>query len=969
MAINTHQTLTVVENVRMAISFSDQTPPDTLRLYATEYASLCQTLQQRFEQILPFLKRDNVAEAVRHAEMAPNLVDFYTTLDFDGREHWLEICDALDLPLPPPLPYALFLQLQDAYTILQPLESLLQQNRLLALNGSPPRDRLMVIRELAQRDIQNTYWATDQEQFEKIRIAQLKTEIPKVIAAKNDFLVRLLYQELTAPGWRVEPPPQFLETVVEAILMTHAQPFLQQANSFDVAGALQSHDAMQQILHKNRMEMPQSVANYIAPAVQWLTMEQQNQESSASYRQAELELATALENEASKQELENLFYSLRHLAGQAGRTISPQLEQHYSDRIQDLTTKATRRSRAILAAILLPCLFFLLLIGAGIVLKIRDQNVAQVLETLLLIEKENRVADIEKTLSQFQSARPGILKMPEVAAVVARLQSLHEENAQRAQNLERYLLQVEAAINSQPTSLTEFRALAQTLQQIDALTLTAAEKQWRDRVYQQFLLLQSQKQRKIDETFGQALALLNTRQQAILHDARNEESLEILSSLEENVQELLQKSPDISEPIRREGEALQKRISEQHAVLSQSLTENAAFQQLLHRTATLPQHKAAFSAFVSRFPKHYAASDLTAAVEASDAIQEVDSILQTLCRAYNDSHGDYEKLQAATPVVLANCVELATKINGRVDEFFAPFKELSRFDGKTPFDKTTFGETKDLLTLIARKELYPYITSDGEWYYCTTLPTNRDRLPKYVTSFAATGTELPEEIPYAELKQFDKWRSGQSPASHQRDWATESLRQIAKIESTSDSRIREICNFLDRIVAQEYLDPILRVVMLNRVIDDYAKSDPVFAESFADVENQIVKSQVDMETNWLDVESTTTLLEREKSRVLLEQLPPFGEQSERIQQEIDLLAQRLGHFSPKFQFVGILYKEGQDWVKPPVPSDVTDGILIALTVSGEKVSSTIVGNISGGTVTMTAISPRLRPFCPVFVKH
>jgi hypothetical protein len=233
-----YETPTLIEDIRTALAYSELVTPDKLEVYARRYAEECTKLNERLRLCLPHLRGGNLAEAVRIAETSPNIIETFNLLDFEGRRDWIEVCDGLGLDTPPPLVVEIFQELNDAYLQMVPLEPLLKWHRLYALSGAPLRDRLAVLRSLVRADPMNLPWQTDQETFEKARIAEIGRDITKAQSQNDEVRLQELYRELTDPGWRIAFPIQYRQVTCIAVLKQQANEFMQLCSALKYHGAV-----------------------------------------------------------------------------------------------------------------------------------------------------------------------------------------------------------------------------------------------------------------------------------------------------------------------------------------------------------------------------------------------------------------------------------------------------------------------------------------------------------------------------------------------------------------------------------------------------------------------------------------------------------------------------------------------------------------------------------------------------------
>src|SRR5439155_7803316 len=138
-----------------------QTATEEIGHMAAEYAALCVQANERLRQCSSFLQQGLRTEAIHLAEESPNLLDLISQLDLPDPQSWAEFCQNNGYPVPPALQMERAAQLNEAYAQDQPLEHLLARHRLPALSRSPVRERLSVMRKIAQTDTTSAHWEKD----------------------------------------------------------------------------------------------------------------------------------------------------------------------------------------------------------------------------------------------------------------------------------------------------------------------------------------------------------------------------------------------------------------------------------------------------------------------------------------------------------------------------------------------------------------------------------------------------------------------------------------------------------------------------------------------------------------------------------------------------------------------------------------------------------------------------------------
>src|SRR5437016_310907 len=93
----------VAGTIRASLHSPDLTIDDKLRRAAEAYANACQQANERLSRCADLLSHGMRSEALRLAELTPDLLELVTELDFPERQDWDDRVLMNDLPLPAPL--------------------------------------------------------------------------------------------------------------------------------------------------------------------------------------------------------------------------------------------------------------------------------------------------------------------------------------------------------------------------------------------------------------------------------------------------------------------------------------------------------------------------------------------------------------------------------------------------------------------------------------------------------------------------------------------------------------------------------------------------------------------------------------------------------------------------------------------------------------------------------------------------
>jgi len=344
---------------------------DLYRSLAEDYAKACKEMVGRLKACVSYLRSGNTAEAVRLAEVEPNLFEMYNLLDFPERDEWIGVLDSFGGRHPPPFPKELAMQLNDAYCQSAMLEPLQKRYRVLAVERAPLADRLQVLRSIVAADPINPSWRKDLEAFEEERIKEISTEIDRAIS-DNDFnAIQNLHKELSQ-NWS-EPVPAYLRDKLSVKLRGIRFQSLNKRLEELVGQLRQSHDErnvakvqslvdkIREIVGKSGMAMPTELSDRANEALRWLNDENKRRQLTARYEGKLRQLKSELHDEASTDELVRTHGELIVAAKDAGsnvtrntlQTIPEPIDEEYHDMLRSREHQAKHRRLVNLVLIVL----------------------------------------------------------------------------------------------------------------------------------------------------------------------------------------------------------------------------------------------------------------------------------------------------------------------------------------------------------------------------------------------------------------------------------------------------------------------------------------------------------------------------------------------------------------------------------------------------------------------------------------
>lgn len=346
-----------VDEIRSFLSANDQTYRAALRDLAAAYAEACAEVNQRLRRCEEFLQKGLRSEAVQYAQAEPVLLDVLAVLDFPERGQWEELALLYALPPAPRLRVDTAEALNRAYAEVQPLEVLLRQHRRLALARSPLRDRLAVMRQIAQLDAGNPVWADDIADFETARLQEVRGEIDGVLARNDIDALARLWEELHTTPWTVPPSSQLLSAVnaqvaqfshiVTRRLLENAGHELARAYAADdEARAVRARDEWYRRAQEANLDPADPITRRVAPALKWLTQKERRNAEDFAFQTAAEKLELALNTDVRGEELEGLYYDVKKFK----RPFPNGLKDRYDRRVAELRQRSQWFERLALMA-------------------------------------------------------------------------------------------------------------------------------------------------------------------------------------------------------------------------------------------------------------------------------------------------------------------------------------------------------------------------------------------------------------------------------------------------------------------------------------------------------------------------------------------------------------------------------------------------------------------------------------------
>lgn len=219
-----------VEQIIAFLSSSDQTNDERMAEHARQYAQATEVVNTRLVQCQMFLNSGHRSQALRHAEMDPDINEQIKLLSLKGMvDVWQEAIGTYGWTRFHPIKSDIAESLNEAYSSEKEVEDLLSHYRELNLARAPLGERLPVLRQIASLDPTNPTWTADIEYLEKGLMKQLADRGHKALSAGDFGDVIELVEHHDAQDWQIpldNSYKAFIQESVPKVYLEHSLPKL-----------------------------------------------------------------------------------------------------------------------------------------------------------------------------------------------------------------------------------------------------------------------------------------------------------------------------------------------------------------------------------------------------------------------------------------------------------------------------------------------------------------------------------------------------------------------------------------------------------------------------------------------------------------------------------------------------------------------------------------------------------------------
>ena len=565
----------IVEAARLMVFTPLEGPTESLRKAAADYKTLCERINERLVRCGELLRKGQRSEAIRLAEIEPNLLDLVAQANFPERDSFVELCQYFGVDVPPPLDEEIAAELNEAYAREQPLEELLRQYRRYALARVPLRRRIRLLRQIVTLDAQNLHWKKDLEVFEQERLRQIQKELAAAVQECDLETLRALEGELTSPDWHCLPPEELIrmvqvhrQQVSRQIARKEVEDLTRELHEawerLDVAEGRRVREAWQQMAQLAQLAPDDPLHQAAAPAFRWLEDEDEKDAEERACRQALASLERALDRGEKRLPVLQKWH---REATRGGRNLPEYLQRQYELRVSQLEQAAKVRMWQKFAITFLLTVLLAVSAGWGIYtyrgyLEYRQiteslQRLLQSYEQVPDAEKEKILAEAKAVVDRLQQQKFPHLQRAPLPEILAKIEALWQQWEARKQQWEFHIGEVQKILQKEILHSSDFASAETGLQEAEKLAYSERQKvqvhQLRSQILDKKAAWQKLKDDELSEKMRPLLVQLSSVEKRQTHKV--EEIQECLNQLEEigsQLRALDKQHPDISDSMRKQ---------------------------------------------------------------------------------------------------------------------------------------------------------------------------------------------------------------------------------------------------------------------------------------------------------------------------------------------------------------------------------------------------------------------------------
>jgi hypothetical protein len=953
----------IVEDIQNAISSDALAPDGVLNELAADYRVACEEANQRLRECADLLRKGLRGEAIQRCEVDPNLLDLVAALDFPDRTAWCDWLRQSGHAAPPALSMEAAAELNAAYAAEQPLAALMKRHRLLALSRAPLRDRIAIVRQLAQADPATAIWGDDLRQYESQRHKQLQAEVDGAARAGDAGRLGVLEQELREPFWLEAPPPALMQRVAgfanrlraeqARAEMLQLEPQLNAAFSdFDVELARRLRGRWKACQMLAGLAEADPLNELVTPVLDWLDEQDQRDQANTEHARALAELEQGLDDERSHHDLDRLYHRLVS----CDRGVPVVLERRWQERKAALTLGDSRRNKLFFVGITVAAV----VAGGGIWFwignQLRETEVAEAAKSLHALLDEAKVTEAQEYLDLLGREKSWLHERPEMEELHARLGGMVKDESDRRAAFVSALSGAQSAGLDRPDQnlLGEARRLA----------ARSGEKAEVLKLERLIAVRQRELQDDINQSFSAKVDEIRLRMEQLEADFPDDlqQRLEATNRLEREAAGLVVSDTGGAEAaLVNNAKALHTRLRALIDTGNHQIDQLHRMQEITAAVGNRAQFRHRLAEYIKRFPGSKRSADFQKVIDGDVSLDEPLDKWNKLTAEFStlDPHSITPE-RAAARIAEANPLLNEWRNEPRaalIRERVAVLEPIAR---RGAGEARIEAPLKELFRYPTMSGLKVVKTKAGECYYIDDDPRSSANVVtiSYIKDF-----KLSKHLRTLKREELLDDAIVEAPQSVV---GREVLKELHQLEDVHWEAA--FCRMASAVHDHKDLDPILKVQLLLQVLSVAKTGSLVLDHAFAKYFDRLNDSGLDGTVNWLDPYDKGAAKARETAAELLRRLPS-------IHSARDAAAKEYAHLrkpwpAPHYRWVGWLWlAEDGIWkcASQPLP-EPWSADLVLLSQSGQPptVDLTNVGRLANGHAVIGGDSPMLLEGRPVY---
>jgi len=954
-----------INEIQDFLNSNSNTTQERMKQASSAYAQACQDANRRLVQCSQLINKGLRSEAIHQARTEPNLLELVAQLEFAGAERWPAHASSYGLTVPPRVNMKAAQDLNQAYAQEQPLDELMRKHRLLALSKGSLRSRLVVIRRIASLDAGNFVWHDDIREYERARFTEIASEFQS--AAKRNDVEKLqdLNDEANDRDWLEKLPGDLAQRISQraendhrAILqkrLTRYEASMTDAQAImDVPTALALRREILDLVASEELDASDPLLVGVTPGVNWAAKQEKAEKKRA--------------------DVERRIDALR--AGVSGRLKLPELRQLYgdtgdcSDEVPDElhSAMAARESQFRNRQTLRLCLrvgavFTVLIVAAVLVMQWNDRQdkrarVAAAKQAFAKLVDEGDEANIRAHIEKLKKTQADILPEMNHEPVLRKLDEAEKKRNDRAAQFEDEYEKAQNIPVGDPRELPAAAILSRLAgsetDKVMALRYASEREAFRRK---QTDLAREKVAGAVQEqlnAFEQTFAGINV---ATYNRDKLDAAQRQIDDLKTKIDKLEKESGSVGTPLKIALQALEERLDRQGETIDRYKKEVNACENvtaaLRGRTHEMEKYRAA----VRQGAALMSDASRKAAFESMEAESKYWEMVLYWEKLLGEASGDYLLLRNP------KAAEVRAKALNEWSQNALKMLEVSESTlglslvveyitslNATAARETVLEELRELFNRADVRGLHVVVTTDSGAYYLTRDPTKAVIGRKDDINFLVRRYGQDSDVGILGKKYSSH---DQAPQSIIAD--TIVLRDVPDIDIKGlDQAIMRIVN--ERIRLQPGMDPILTVILIQKVLDAAAKGDTALAAELEESIKMIAEAKkggLDLSVPWHDPTRKDADKVRVTARKFMVGFPGLKDVAAKAQERREKLSKQLT--ASRHQFLGWMYQDPEaGWqVVAMQPQLKTRPIQTLEFQDGKPLGWTTIGEVNpAGAVTL-----------------